>query len=137
MRIGPIAVGTLLGMTTAIGLLETGDVATACGVVMTVIVVLIWCVVALHPPVPASPAPAPALNRQDLRMLTDRQLGHEWRRSRVLLSSAGTGDELARVCALRRRQLDEIERRDPTGFQRWMADGGWADGSTVPFLGAS
>jgi hypothetical protein len=42
---------------------------------------------------------------------------------------------LGRICAVRKQQLDEIERRDPTGFHRWISSGYWVRGDSAPFLG--
>lgn len=72
---------------------------------------------------------------EDLTTLTNAQLGREWRRSHSWLLRARTADELALVCRLRRRQLDEIERRDPSGFRRWLDGGSWVRGDSAPFLG--
>ena len=72
----------------------------------------------------------------DLAGLSDPQLAREWRRSHALLRRAATRTELSRLCVLRRRQLDEMERRDPAGFHRWISSGGWVTGDSAPFLGA-
>lgn len=66
-------------------------------------------------PVDGSAAPASAL--------TTPALGREWLRTSVAL-----GGRLApadREALVRRREetLDELERRDPAGFARWLADG--------------
>jgi len=81
---------------------------------------------------PAARAPATGA---DLTGLSDAQLGREWRLSHALLAQAHTSTELDWLCALRRRQLDEMERRNPTGFQRWIGSGGWVTGDSAPFLG--
>lgn len=77
----------------------------------------------------------PAGAGTDLCRLSNAELGKEWQRSLGLLRAARTGDELGRVTELRRHQLDEIERRDPTGCRAWLASGAWALGDSVPFLG--
>jgi hypothetical protein len=71
--------------------------------------------------VPVSLLPSPALSR-------------EWRRTKAVLGSAsgpGAWDEV-----VRRRQevLDEVERRDPNGFARWLAAGAPAGGGPGTFL---
>lgn len=55
--------------------------------------------------------------------LSTRGLGDEWLRSGVLL--AARLDPVVRRAVVARREavLDELERRDPTGFARWLADG--------------
>jgi hypothetical protein len=71
----------------------------------------------------------------DLTALTDVQLGRAWRSSHAGLGRARTAAELARLCAVRRRQLDEMERRNPSGFHRWIGSGSWVTGDSAPFLG--
>ena len=55
--------------------------------------------------------------------LTTRALGDEWLRTTAAL--AGRLDPAARQWLVARREeaLDELERRDPGGFARWMAAG--------------
>ena len=69
------------------------------------------------PPVrrPSNTPPMPALPTPDLCW--------EWRRSYVAVVRASKPDELIRIVALRAAYLDELERRDPTGFRRWLDDG--------------
>jgi hypothetical protein len=53
--------------------------------------------------------------------LTTPELGQEWMRTSAVL--AGRLDAAAREALVARRQqaLDELERRDPAGFARWLA----------------
>jgi hypothetical protein len=53
--------------------------------------------------------------------LTTPELGQEWTRTSAVL--AGRLDAAAREALVARRQLalDELERRDPAGFARWLA----------------
>jgi hypothetical protein len=53
--------------------------------------------------------------------LTTQELGQEWTRTGAVL--AGRLDAAARQALVARRQeaLDELERRDPAGFARWLA----------------
>jgi len=55
--------------------------------------------------------------------LTTRALGEEWVRTTAEL--AGWLSPAARASLVSRRQeaLDELERRDPDGFERWLAAG--------------
>jgi hypothetical protein len=55
------------------------------------------------------------------------ELGRAWVRSSAALSS--TRDPVARARLVSRRQqaLDELERRDPDGFARWLAAGATID----------
>jgi len=85
-----------------------------------------WAAAPAAPP-PVRPAATPV---RDLPVskLTTSALGGEWLRTTSAL--AGRLQPAARASIVRRRQetLDELERRDPVGFARWMA-GGPAPGS--------
>lgn len=52
----------------------------------------------------------------------------------MLVGGVPDASELDRVSELRRRQLDEMERRDPVGFRRWVGSGTWVTGDSAPFL---
>lgn len=80
-------------------------------------------------------APGPVGVDVDLRAMPDRQLAREWRRSHSQLAGVRNAAELGAVVAMRRRQLDEMERRDPAGCRRWLASGGWVRSDSAPFLG--
>lgn len=85
----------------------------------------------LLPPVTADQGPAPvrddplrdARHLPPVRALTTRALGDEWLDTTVAL--AGRLDPVARESLVARREeaLDELERRDPDGFARWLAAG--------------
>ena len=64
---------------------------------------------------PAQAAPVTALSTA--------ALGQEWLRTTAAL--AGGLDAIARRAVVERRgaTLDELERRDPRGFVRWIAEG--------------
>ena len=51
----------------------------------------------------------------------DDQLSAAWCESETLLREATTAEEAARVVALRQLYLDEVERRSPEAFGRWLA----------------
>jgi hypothetical protein len=74
-----------------------------------------------------SPAAAPVRDLP-VTQLPTAALGTEWLRTTSAL--AGRLQPAVRASIVRRRQetLDELERRDPLGFARWMA-GGPAPGS--------
>ena len=59
--------------------------------------------------------------------LSTAALGREWLTTTTAL--AGRLDPAARQMIVRRRQdtLDELERRDPAGFARWLAEGSLTD----------
>jgi hypothetical protein len=70
-------------------------------------------VATLRPAEPLSPVP----------QLSTRALGQEWLRTATLLT--GRLDPSVRAALVRRRQevLDELEQRDPDGFNRWLTGG--------------
>lgn len=77
-----------------------------------------------HPPaapVEANPAPGPRPLVRVLASLSTPALCAEWQRSFGVLT--GATDQAGRddVAELRRRYLDELERRDPTALGRWLA----------------
>lgn len=65
---------------------------------------------------PAGPGADPA----ELQTMTKAELCRQWRRSSALLAAAGGAGELGQVAQRRAALLEEIERRDPEGFRRWM-----------------
>jgi hypothetical protein len=82
---------------------------------------------AARPTPPAPPRPVrlegPASPRPPVGGLSARALGEEWLHTTVLLE-ARIDPALRRSVADRRAALlDELERRDGTGFARWLADG--------------
>lgn len=72
---------------------------------------------------PAGPPSELASLLPPVAVLTTAALGQEWLRTNALL--AGRLGAAARVSLVARREaaLDELERRDPAGFARWMAAG--------------
>ena len=75
---------------------------------------------------PAGPQPMPEVagdsSLQPVETLTTRALGDEWLRTTEALG--GRLNPAVRTALVRRREeaLDELERRDPDGFRRWLAD---------------
>lgn len=65
---------------------------------------------------PSGPGPDPA----ELQTMTTAELCRQWRGSSTLLATARGAGELGRVAQRRAALLEEIERRDPDGFRRWM-----------------
>jgi hypothetical protein len=78
---------------------------------------------------------APASTPATLANLSNAQLAREWHSSYTALAAARDPRSLERICALRRCQLDEIERRTPGGLQRWVESGNGVRGDSAPFLG--
>ena len=57
------------------------------------------------------------------RSLTDAQLCLAWRTSFTALQRSKGLAHRGRLVAARQGYLDELERRDPSGFRRWLAAG--------------
>jgi hypothetical protein len=74
-------------------------------------------------PVVAEPVGRPAELLRPVPAMSTRALGQEWVRTSAVL--AGRLDPAARTALVLRRQeaLDELERRDPEGFSRWLMGG--------------
>jgi len=81
----------------------------------------------VHPALSAPPRTVrpeePAVQRPSAGGLSARALGEEWLRTTDLLATRIDPDRRRSVVARRESILDELERRDPTGFARWLADG--------------
>ena len=79
--------------------------------------------VLLLPVPPSDPGPVRSDAASSVSGLTTPALGREWLRSTTALS--GRMAPVERQALVRRRQetLDELERRDPVGFARWLAEG--------------
>jgi hypothetical protein len=77
--------------------------------------------------------PAPSVAVADM---ATEDLCVAWRRSYFLLFI--TADDSAHQVVVQRRQdfLDEIERRDPRGFLRWLDSGAKAGSDPAPYLTA-
>lgn len=78
----------------------------------------------LQLPVRPQPASAPGDGRLlPVETLTTRALGDEWLRTTAALAGRLTPDARTALVARREEALDELERRDPEGFERWLAAG--------------
>lgn len=79
------------------------------------------------------PAAAPA-DLPPVTALSTEELGREWLEGTTAL--AGRLDPAVRTAIVRRRQdaLDELERRDPEGFLRWLTTGPVLDRDPAPFV---
>ena len=80
-------------------------------------------------PSTAGPAGLPPVS-----VLSTEELGREWLESTTAL--AGRMEPAVRTAIVRRRQeaLDELERRDPEGFLRWLTTGPVLDRDPAPFV---
>jgi hypothetical protein len=75
-------------------------------------------------PVPASEAgSAPGDPMSSVIGLPTPALGREWLRSTSALSGRLAPAERQELVRRRQETLDELERRDPAGFARWLAEG--------------
>ena len=70
----------------------------------------------------------------DLDELTDEQLCRGWRASYAALRRQSSALHVTATVAERQRYLDEIERRNPSGFAAWLASGARAPGNPLPYL---
>ena len=87
----------------------------------------------------ASAAPSPLAGWLDrppapVSLLPISGLGGEWSRTTAALASRL--EPAARQAVIRRREevLDELERRDPAGFGRWLAAGAAEDSDPATFV---
>jgi hypothetical protein len=91
------------------------------------------------PPDPALPTDSrqrrPALLPDDAATATTSQLCRAWRVSYLILENTRDPVRLAEVAAIRRAYLDELDRRDPGGFRRWLEDGARAAGDPARYIG--
>jgi hypothetical protein len=62
------------------------------------------------------------------------ELCRAWRVSYLLLQKARGPDELEQVVRLRRQYLDELARRHPEGFRRWLDEGARASGDPSRYV---
>jgi hypothetical protein len=135
-----VTVGSLLVLA-GIGVLAGGG-AVALAVVGAVLGVLLVGAVrrrprAVPPPPVVQSAPMPVFQRPSVDLpvavLSTPELGQEWLRTTALL--AGRLHPAARHMTVARREevLDELERRDPHGFGRWLSSG--SAGDPAQFVG--
>jgi hypothetical protein len=80
---------------------------------------------------PPGAFPAPGA---DLVGLSTEALGQEWLRSSATLEAPLDPATRARIVHRRQQALDELERRDPVGFARWLAAGATVDSNPAQYL---
>jgi hypothetical protein len=71
-----------------------------------------------------------------LGTLSTPELCLAWRRSYLTLVDLPAGSARCELVAMRQSMLDELERRDSAGFQRWLDDGARAGGDPGRYLAA-
>ena len=75
----------------------------------------------------------PETGHLERRAIAD--LVHAWRHSFLLLATAQADPiRLAQICEQRRAYLEELARRDPVGFRRWIDSGARAAGDPSRYL---
>jgi hypothetical protein len=116
-----VVVLLVLSGTTALGGALLTLLVAGAGVAAGMAVWMVRSRPAARPVRPAPAAPAPVVASSPVSALTTGELGREWVRTTAAL--AGPLDAATRQAIVARRQetLDELERRDPVGFARWMA----------------
>ena len=72
---------------------------------------------------PAGPSPELAGLLPPVCVLPTAALGQEWLRTNAILAGRLGAAARASLVARREEALDELERRDPEGFARWLAAG--------------
>ncbi len=80
-------------------------------------------VAAARPPAPTRTPSGSTTVLPPVGGLTARSLGEEWLRTTALLETRLDPAVRRAVVARRESLLDELERRDPVGFGRWLTDG--------------
>lgn len=77
----------------------------------------------------------PVIGEDTLAGMSIHQLCRAWRQSwLMLLDTRLDPTQWIRVAETRSRYLDELERRDPTGFSRWLGSGARAGGNPLKFI---
>ncbi|MBB3083381.1 hypothetical protein [Geodermatophilus sabuli] len=114
---------------TVVVLLVLSGTAALGGALLTLLVagagvtagLAVWGMRSRTPAGQERPAEAPPAPSSPVSAMTTGELGREWVRTTAAL--AGPLDAAARQVIVARRQetLDELERRDPAGFARWLA----------------
>jgi hypothetical protein len=66
--------------------------------------------------------------------MTGPELCMAWRRSFVELESADSAETRAAIANFRHRLLDELERRNPAGFEDWLASGARAPSDPARYI---
>lgn len=123
----PSATATVLGSMMVLAALTgvvvlLGPLAAAGVVALAVVTVVLGWRRHRHQQ-PDSPAPSPVLPEEsttELATLSVEQLCTAWQRSYWLLKKIPPGTDHRDIVAARGSVLDELERRDPDGFVRWL-----------------
>jgi hypothetical protein len=120
------------GVATVAVLLVLSGTAVLGGAVLTLLVVGVaagtWTVLRLvrgsrsgSPSVAAARAAGPAVVLPPVSSLSTEALGREWVRTTTALAGPLDAGTREAIVARRQQTLDELERRDPDGFARWLS----------------
>jgi hypothetical protein len=82
----------------------------------------------------ASVVPLPGAVGVPVRSLTVEALGREWLRTSAALAQTRGAAARQALVERRREALDELERRDPAGFARWLAEGATVDSDPARYV---
>jgi hypothetical protein len=89
----------------------------------------------IEPAAPGFPVSA-EVRPLELATLSTPELCLAWRRSYIALGDLPAGPARGELVTLRQSLLDELERRDPAGFHRWLDAGARAGGDPSRYLAA-
>jgi hypothetical protein len=80
------------------------------------------------------PLPGVSAGTDPVRTLTVEALGREWLRTSAALGQARDAAVRQALVERRHEALDELERRDPAGFRRWLAEGATVDSDPARYV---
>jgi hypothetical protein len=130
------AVGTVTALLLLRGCVVLAGAALTALVVVSVLGLLLvrWAVRAARADRAGAPAAAPSAAGRPVSTMSVPALGEEWVHSSAELGRVR--DPRTRQELVRRRQeaLDELERRDPAGFGRWLDDGATVDSDPAAYV---
>jgi hypothetical protein len=94
---------------------------------------------ALAPPQPSAPSDPPPdsptnASPTEVQQLTDEQLCKRWRASYLAVQQPQATDQMMRSLRQRQLCLDELQRRNEVGFDRWLASNPQAAGNPLPYI---
>lgn len=89
---------------------------------------------AFDPSVPEKRPTTKEVAREVPAAMSDSELCAAWRRSTLRLERARTPEARMEVVRMRESYLDEMQARNPAGFQAWLASGTRASGDPSSFL---
>lgn len=117
------------GVATVAVLLILSGTAVLGGAVLTLLVagaaaavwIVLWVVRTSRGSRPAAPGQQSAFPLPPVSSLSTGDLGREWVRTTTALGGLLDARTRAAIVVRRQQTLDELERRDPDGFARWLA----------------